>query len=188
MGMHVGNNRGGDLASSAESTNSPHVTLSGQCAIPSMHKCTIALFEWREEEEEAALPNVGNFEKQTRLSRQVWPPLEFCAQARAQKRGPLGEFPMRRQNPLLSFSSCSARSLLPTSLPPSPVSNGIPTAPLFLLRAAVTKKSVQTVSFPVAAAAAATVCAAQIPGSLALGRWATRHRRRPRPRPPRQVS
>ena len=52
-----------------------------------MHKCTIALFERREKGE--ALPNVGNFEKQTRLSRQVWPPLEFCAQARAQKRGPV---------------------------------------------------------------------------------------------------
>ena len=62
--------------------------------------------------------------------------------------GPLGEFPMRRQNPPLSFSSCSARSLLPTSLSSSPVSNGIPTAPLFLLRAAVTKKSLQTVSLP----------------------------------------
>ena len=113
----------------------------------------------------------------------------FVHKQELKRGGPLGEFPMRRQNPLLSFSSCSARSLLPTSLPPSPVSNGIPTAPLFLLRAAVTKKSVQTVPFPVAAAAAA-VCAAQIAGSLALGRWATRHRRRPsvRPRPPRQVS
>ena len=137
-----------------------------------MHNCTIALFERRRSQMwGTSKSKLGSHAKYGHLSNVVH-------KQELKRGGPLGEFPMRRQNPLLSFSSCSARSLLPTSLPPSPVSNGIPTAPLFLLRAAVTKKSVQTVFFPLAA-----VCAAQIAGSLALGRWATRHRRRPSARP-----
>ena len=101
----------------AESTNSPHVTLSGQCAIPSMHKCTIALSKRREVGRRSQMwgtskSKLGSHAKYGHLSNVVH-------KQELKRGGPLGEFPMRRQNPLLSFSSCSARSLLPTSLPPS---------------------------------------------------------------------
>ena len=65
-----------------------------------MHNCIV----WAE-----ALPNVGNFEKQTRLSRQVWPPLECCAQARAQKRGPVRRMNFPCGDKILSPPSAIAR-------------------------------------------------------------------------------
>ena len=114
----------------------PHVTLSGQCATRVLAQGALSL-QCREllRANSALTPSMHVW---------PWPSLEFCAQrGSGPSGGPLSEFPMRRQNPLLQLL---ARCVVAAS----PVSNGIPTAPLFLLRAAVTKKSVQTVSFVLA--------------------------------------
>ena len=108
---------------------------------------------------------MGNFEKQTRLSHQVWPPLECCAQARAQKRGPVRRMNFPCGDKILSPPSALAR--LARCCPPPSLSsfewhsNGAS----FPFKSGGNKK-VRPNRFLLVAA----VCAAQIAGSPHSGK------------------